>query len=115
MHIRSTAYGYEIKTNYDLDCFFILPNGDFLIAEYNQGRITVHFELFINMGDIFDPTELSNWEAKQEQYQLVRVVSECKFMILSKNQVLTNEQQKTIDNLINNYNFDIHYYEYQVA
>ena len=104
-------YGYETKTNYELDCFFILPTGEFLKAEYNQGRISVHFELFINMGDIFDPTEISNWETKQEEYQIIRLVPECKFMLLSKNQVLTNEQQKTINDLVNNYGVDIHYYE----
>ena len=104
-------YGYETRKSYGLDCFFLLPNGEFLLAEYNQGRISVHFELFIAMNDIFDPTELSNWEAKQEQYQICRIVPECKFMLLSKNQVLTNEQQKTINDLVNNYGVDIHYYE----
>ena len=104
-------YGYETRKSYGLDCFFLLPNGEFLLAEYNQGRISVHFELFIAMNDIFDPTELSNWEAKQEQYQLVRVVSECNFILLSKNQVLTDKQKETIKVLIENYNIDIHYYE----
>lgn len=104
-------YGFETKKSYDLDCFFILSNGDFLIAKYNQGRISVHFELFINMNDIFDPTDLSNWEIKQEEYQIIRVVPECQFMLLSKNQVLTNEQQKVVDDLVNNYGLDIHYYE----
>ena len=32
-------------------------------------------------------------------------------MLLSKNQILTNEQQKTINDLVNNYCVDIHYYE----
>ena len=54
-------YGYETRKSYDLDCFFLLPNGEFLLAEYNQGRISCHFELFVAMNDIFDPTELSNW------------------------------------------------------
>ena len=104
-------YGYETKANYDLDCFFLLSNGEFLKAEYNQGRISVHFELFIAIGDIFDPTEISNWEAKQEEYQIIRLVPECKFMLLSKKQILTKEQQKVVDDLVNNYGLDIHYYE----
>lgn len=104
-------YGYETRNSYDLDCFFLLPNGEFLLAKYNQGRISVYFSLFINMGDIFDPTEIINWEKKQEEYQLVRLVPECHFMLLSKNQVLTNEQQKTINDLVNNHGLDIHYYE----
>ena len=104
-------YGYETRKSYGLDCFFLLPNGEFLLAEYNQGRISVHFSLFINMGDIFDPTEIVNWEKKQEEHQLVRLVPECHFMLLSKNQILTSEQQKVVDDLVNNYNVDIHYYE----
>ena len=108
-------YGYETRNSYDLDCFFLLPNGEFLLAKYNQGRISVHFSLFINMGDIFDPTEIINWEKKQEEYQLVRLVPECHFMLLSKNQVLTDKQKETIKLLIEDYNIDIHYYEYEVV
>ena len=108
-------YGYETRKSYGLDCFFLLPNGEFLLAEYNQGRISVHFSLFINMGDIFDPTEIINWEKKQEEYQLVRLVPECHFMLLSKNQVLTDKQKEAIKLLIKDYNIDIHYYEHEVV
>lgn len=105
-------YGYETRSSYGKDCFFILPTGEFLLADYqDEERKSVHFELFLQMDDIFDPTSTEEWSKHQSQHQLIRLVPECDFMILSSNQEITPQQHITIQDLVENHKYNKHYYE----
>lgn len=86
--------------------FYMLSDGRYLNAESDGSYRAVDHRI------IFGATKINAYDNHafgklQRNYQLIRVVPECKVLILDKKQKITYEQQREINNL----GFDIEYYE----
>ena len=91
--------------------FYLLPNGEYLNCRCDYGtRCYDHRTLFgatkIDCYKSDDP-----WKKLQCNYQIIRIVGEVPCMMIHKNQKITTSQKREMDNLINNYGFEVEYYE----
>ena len=85
--------------------FYMLSDGKYLNAESDGSYRAVDHRI------IFGATRINAYdnhafEKLQRNYQLIRIVPECKVLMLDKKQKITLEQQREINNL----GFDIEYY-----
>lgn len=85
--------------------FYMLSDGKYLNAECYYGDRGQDHRV------IFGATRINRYDNDafgklQRNYQLIRIVPECKIIMLDKKQKITLEQQREIDNL----GFDIEYY-----
>ena len=89
--------------------FYLLNDGRYLNTESFDGIRANDHRI------IFGATRINSydnkaWHKLQCNYQLIRIVPECSILMIDSKQIITREQQRKINELINYYDFTIEYY-----
>lgn len=89
--------------------FYLLPTGEYLNTPAPNGSRGQDHRIIFGATKI-DRYDFNSFEKLQRNYQIIRVVPEYPCLMIYEKQHITEQQQKEINNLCDNYNFSIEYY-----
>lgn len=89
--------------------FYLLNNGRYLNTESYDGIRGEDHRVIFGATKI-NPYDDRAFHKLQCNYEIIRIVPESNYIMIDNKQNITYEQQKEINNLIDNYGFNIEYY-----